>query len=75
MNLKFIRPGVKQAMARFVEECGEVLAAVGKTQRFGLDSVNPLLPREQQETNRKWVQRELKDLRDALNRLEDELEK
>jgi NTP pyrophosphatase (non-canonical NTP hydrolase) len=31
----------EQKLGYLVEECGEVLAAVGKTQRWGLDSVNP----------------------------------
>ena len=42
----------EQILGYFVEECGEVLAAVGKTQRWGLESVNPELPSDQQETNR-----------------------
>ena len=49
-----------------VEECGEVLAAVGKTQRWGLDSVNPELDPNTAETNREWVLRELKDLEHAI---------
>lgn len=49
-----------------VEECGEVMSAVGKTQRWGLDSVNPELPPEEQETNRDWILRELNDLEDAI---------
>lgn len=55
------------------EECGEVLAAVGKTIRWGPDSVNPELPPEQQETNRQWVLRELGDLKQAIAILEDAL--
>jgi hypothetical protein len=31
----------EQALGYLVEECGEVLAAVGKTQRWGLDSRDP----------------------------------
>ena len=50
-----------------VEECGEVLAAVGKSTRFGLLSVNPELPESEQETNGDWVLRELKDLRQAID--------
>ena len=30
-----------QKLGYLVEECGEVLAAVGKTQRWGLESFNP----------------------------------
>ena len=52
-----------------VEECGEVLHASGKTQRWGLDSVNPELPRDQQESNMEWIRREVEDLRGALDRL------
>lgn len=59
---------VEQALGYLVEECGEVLAAVGKTQRWGLDSVNPDLPRTEQETNREWILRELTDLNGAITR-------
>lgn len=52
-----------------VEECGEVLQAVGKTQRWGLMSVNPELPRNKQESNISWIRREIEDLRGALDRL------
>lgn len=70
---EFIRPGLDQALAHVTEEMGEVLAAVGKTQRFGPHSVNPTLPPEQQETNSVWCRREIADLRGALDRLEQEL--
>lgn len=73
MDSRFIQPGVGQALSRLVEEAGEVLAAAGKTQRFGLDSVNPLLPIEQQETNRDWLKRELSDLKDAISKLESQI--
>ena len=49
-----------------VEECGEVLAAVGKTQRWGLWSSNPELDDQDQETNRDWILRELRDLENAI---------
>jgi hypothetical protein len=60
-------------MSHVVEECGEVLAAIGKSQRWGLDSVNPELPPEQQETNRAWISRELDDLEGAIMRLRAQL--
>lgn len=53
-----------------VEECGEVMAAIGKTLRWGETSVNPEIPPVEQETNLRWVLREMKDLRGALDRLE-----
>jgi len=62
-----------EKLGYLVEECGEVLAAVGKTQRWGLESVNPEIPVAQQETNREWVLRELKDLRSAIRRVEQDL--
>jgi hypothetical protein len=52
-----------------VEECGEVLAAAGKSLRWGLESVNPEIPPEQQETNRDWLLRELADLDGAIQRV------
>lgn len=59
----------EQRLAHFVEECGEALAAAGKTQRWGLDSVNPELPASQQETNAQWLWREVEDLHKAIDRL------
>lgn len=72
---RFIRTGdVRFAMAHAAEEAGEVVAALGKSLRWGLGSVNPLLPVEQQETNETWLRREMQDLRDAIDRLEIELD-
>lgn len=58
-----------------VEECGEVLAAVGKTQRWGLNSFNPELPFKDRETNRDWILRELHDLENAIAIVRDALSK
>lgn len=57
----------EQKLGYLVEECGEVLAALGKSLRWGLESVNPELPLEQQETNRAWLDRELTDLLRAIS--------
>jgi NTP pyrophosphatase (non-canonical NTP hydrolase) len=55
-----------QKLGYLAEECGEVLAAVGKTIRWGLDSYNPELPETERETNRQWILRELQDLKTAI---------
>jgi len=60
-------------LAHVVEECGEVLAAAGKTQRWGRESVDPTLKEKYQETNEKWLLREIYDLEDALIRLRNHL--
>ena len=62
-----------QKLGWLVEECGEVLAAIGKTQRWGLSSVNPELPPEQQEKNGDWIMRELVDLKRAIEMVEHDL--
>lgn len=73
---RFVRTGdVGFALAHAAEEAGELIAALGKTLRWGLDSVNPLLPAAEQETNRAWVTREMADLRAALDRLETEMDR
>ncbi len=69
MDPKYLRPGFAFALAHAIEEAGEFLAAAGKTQRWGLDSVNPELPQQEQETNRDWLARELDDLAGAIERL------
>lgn len=60
----------EQRLGHLIEECGEILAAAGKTLRFGMLSTNPELPPEQQETNISWLKRELQDLKLAIVRLE-----
>jgi hypothetical protein len=67
---RFLQRGFDKQLAHLVEECGEVLAAAGKTQRWGRDSVNPLIPTIAQETNEAWLRRELADLRQSIDRLE-----
>jgi NTP pyrophosphatase (non-canonical NTP hydrolase) len=62
-----------QKLGYLVEECGEVMAAVGKTIRWGLDSSNPELPEQERETNKDWIIRELSDLKDAIKIVEEEL--
>jgi hypothetical protein len=71
---KYLRSGLGFAVGRATEECGEFLAALGKTMRWGRDSVNPELPAEEQETNEAWLRREMADLRDALDNLEREMD-
>lgn len=68
-DTKYLRPGVPFAIAHLVEECGEVLAAAGKTQRWGLDSYNPELPIDGRETNQAWLLRELDDLEGSIQRV------
>ena len=67
---RFLQDGFDKRLSHLIEECGEVLAAAGKTQRWGPHSVNPLLPADQQETNLIWLMREMSDLRQALDRLD-----
>lgn len=55
-----------QCLGYLTEECGEVLAAAGKSIRRGLDSTNPELPPEQRETNAAWLLREMDDLEAAI---------
>jgi NTP pyrophosphatase (non-canonical NTP hydrolase) len=65
--------GTPQILGFLVEECGEVMAAVGKAQRWGLNSYNPELSHTDQETNRKWIRRELEDLKYAIQLVEEVL--
>ena len=70
---RFLQTGFDKCLSHAIEEAGEFLAAAGKTQRWGRDSVNPLLPPEQRETNINWLIREMRDLEDALKRLRETL--
>jgi len=73
MKDKYRPKTVDQKLGYLVEECGEVLAAVGKTLRWGLDSYNPELPKKKRETNRDWILRELQDLKLAIELVEKEI--
>lgn len=64
----------EQRMGYLVEECGEVLHAAGKIQRWGLESYNPELPEAQRETNRQWLARELSNLEAAIAMIREDLE-
>lgn len=68
-----------QRLAYLVEECGEVLvplatqmgkvlAALGKTLRWGPESYNPEVKPADRETNAAWLLRESADLQAALDR-------
>lgn len=67
MKPEYAPKTLAQALGYLTEECGEVLAAVGKTQRWGPDSYNPELPPEQRETNADWIRREMRDLAVAMD--------
>jgi len=71
---KYMRPGLRFAVGKVVEELGELQAALGKTIRWGWFSSNPELPAEQRETKLAWVRREIADVREALDHLEREIE-
>ena len=73
-NHKYYPKTIQQKLGYLAEECGEVMAAVGKTLRWGLESYNPELPEEERETNREWLLRELKDLKQAISIVENHLE-
>lgn len=60
----------EQVFGYLIEECGEVLHAAGKTLRWGEMSTNPELPPSERETNLAWLNREMRDLRGALDRME-----
>jgi hypothetical protein len=55
-------------LAQLAEEAGEVVAAVGKTLRFGLDSENPELPDGIREKNRVWLTRQASQCHFLANR-------
>lgn len=73
MKKEYVPTNLKQKLGYLVEECGETLTATGKTIRWGLESYNPELPMHKQESNRKWLLRELKDLKRAIKFVEKHL--
>lgn len=69
---RYFQKGFNKQLAHFIEECGEALAAAGKTQRWGRESSNPLLKPDDEnysETNQDWLVREIRDVKQAADRL------
>jgi hypothetical protein len=66
---RFLQNGFDKRLSHAIEECGEFLAAAGKTQRWGVWSVNPLVPPCDRETNLAWLIREMNDVQEAMGRL------
>lgn len=56
-----------ERLALLAEECGEVVQVVGKILRHGYESRNPV--KADAETNREMLEKELGDLRDAMDLL------
>lgn len=69
MKEKYRPKTLNQKLGYLTEECGEVLAAVGKARRWGLASCNPEIAFDKRETNRAWILRELDDLEEAIKLL------
>jgi len=59
----------KQALAHLAEELSEAATAAAKSLRWGLESVNPELPPEDQESNLAWLRREIRDVAEAYRAL------
>lgn len=70
MKAKYRPKTAREILGKLTEEAGEVLAAVGKTERWGFASANPELPVEERELNGDWIRRELKDLKEAIRLVE-----
>lgn len=71
---RFLQDGFEKRLAHVVEECGELLAAAGKTQRWGAMSFDPLIPEAERETNLVWLRREMADVEQAIARLDQAIE-
>lgn len=56
-------------LSRLVEECGEVLQAVGKIQRFGREAQDPVTKIKYD--NVADLRQELVDLKDSIKQIED----
>lgn len=71
---RFLQEGFDAQSSHVIEETGELMgrlgplmAAIGKAKRWGLTSVNPLLPASIQETNFDWIFRELEGVQPELD--------
>lgn len=71
---RYFQDGFDKRLSHVIEECGELLAAAGKTQRWGALSYNPLIPKHERETNLVWLRREMRDVQEAILRLDQAIE-
>jgi hypothetical protein len=69
----YVRNDFDSIVGHLIEECGEVLAAAGKLLRWGPDSYNPEVPKDQRETNLAWLQREILDLESVITRAKEHI--
>ena len=74
MNPAYMPTTEDERRGYLIEEMGELLGALGKTQRWGLASTNPELPPSQRETNAAWIKREIADVRRALDLVEPDID-
>lgn len=63
-----------QKLGYLIEECSELIQALGKTIRWGLEAYNPELPEKDKETNRCWILREIQDVEQAIKILKEEID-
>jgi len=70
MTPEYLPQTIDKTLSHLIEEMGEVQKCVGKIQRFGWESYNPLVDVEDRETNKEALIRELKDLKFCIIRLE-----
>lgn len=75
MNPKYKPKSTTDHLGYLIEEAGEVLAAAGKSLRWGLDSWNPELPPIERESNEQWLRREMRDLSRAINLMTEHLDR
>lgn len=70
----YLQNGFDKILSHAIEECGEFLNAVGKFQRWGGHSSNPIYAKAPDgscgECNAHWLYREIRDVRQAMYRLE-----
>ena len=66
---KYMRSGLDFARGKMIEECGELVAALDKSLRWGWLSSEII----DGETNVEWVLREMRDVAEALDHLRSEI--
>jgi len=68
MNMDYINMGLNED--KLMEECSEVIQAICKAKRFGLDSINPITSL----SNRERILAELRDLELAIKNYKEEIQ-
>lgn len=70
---EYVPQTLTQKMGYLIEEAGELQSAIGSALRWGLNSFNPEIPKEERVTNRQWILDEIHDVERGIGYMKAEI--